>query len=155
MLGAIGLAGVLTSCGGGGKRAAVTTTTASRPSAAPANACPPDGCRVRIVDVTRAGDELRLAFDANYTPDESRNHFHVYWDTFTAQQVSDDAERRFGVKQGDWVPTADNPYTTGDVASVKARGQSHTICVTAGDRHHNVLDPRLFDCRDVSRLLAG
>lgn len=163
-LGVIGLAGLLAACGGNsGKRstattattAATTATTASGSAAPPANACPPDGCQVRIADVSRAGAELRLRFDTNYTPDMSRNHVHVFWDTFTAKQVSDDAERRFGVTQGDWVPTADNPYTTGDAASVSQRGQSHRICVTAGDRDHNVLNPDLVDCRDVSNLLSG
>lgn len=156
LLGAVGLTGLLASCGGDdGEQAGVTTTTTSRPAAAPANACPPDGCRVRIVEATREGGELRLRFDANYTADESRNHFHVFWDTYAANQVSDDAERRFGVKQGDWVPTADNPYTTGEAVSVQVRGQSRRVCVTAGDRDHNVIEPGLVDCRDVSDLLGG
>jgi hypothetical protein len=27
------------------------------------------------------------------------------------------------------------------------------VCVTAGDRNHNVIDPALFDCRAVADLL--
>jgi hypothetical protein len=143
------------SCGGSTKKAGSTTTTAYKPSPqaeTPPNACPPDGCRVRIGAVARDGDELKITFVANYTPDMSRNHFHVYWDRFTSRQVSDDAQQRFGVAQGDWVPTDQNPYTTGDAVSTKVRGSSRRVCVTAGDRDHNVIDPDLFDCRDVSNL---
>jgi hypothetical protein len=118
-----------------------------------ANACPAEGCKVKITSVTKVGAELKIGFEANYLPDVSRNHFHVYWDTFTSKQVSNDAEPRFKVKQGAWVPTADNPFTTADAVAVAQRGQSTTVCVTAGDRHHNVIDPNLFDCRDVSALL--
>jgi len=127
-----------------------TTTETAKP-----NTCPAEGCRVRFTNATRASDgELVLTFDANYTPDDAGNHFHVFWDTFKPEQVSDDAERKHNVKQGDWEPTAANPYTTANAASVKTRGQSTKICVTAGDRDHNVLDPKLFDCRDVSSLLS-
>ena len=120
----------------------------------PPNACPVDGCQVRITAAERAGDEIRLTFEANYTPDVSRNHFHVFWDTYSAKQVSVDAQSRFGLAVGDWVPTADNPFTTTGPASVRMRGQSTTLCVTAGDRNHNVIDPGLVDCRDVSALLG-
>lgn len=152
---AFGLAGLVASCGDDDENGTTTATTVAPQTTALANACPPDGCRARIVDASRAGEELRLTFDANFTPDMSRNHLHVFWDTFAANQVSDDAERRFGVTQGDWVPTADNPFTTADAVSVGVRGESKRICVTAGDRDHNVLDPSLSDCRDVSALLAG
>jgi hypothetical protein len=37
--------------------------------------------------------------------------------------------------------------------SVDTRGGSTTICVTAGDRDHAVIDSALVDCRDVSDLL--
>lgn len=129
-----------------------TTTTAE---AAKPNTCPADGCQVRFANATRASDgELVLTFDANFTPEDAGNHFHVFWDTFKPEQVSDDAERKHNVKQGDWEPTAANPFTTANAASVKTRGQSTKVCVTAGDRDHNVLDPKLFDCRDVSSLLT-
>ena len=32
------------------------------------------------------------------------------------------------------------------------RQTSSRVCVTAGDRDHNVLDPTIVDCRDVSAL---
>ena len=57
-----------------------------------------------ITNVVSDGDELKVTWKANYTPDASRNHIHVYWDTYTADQVSNDAASR-GVKQGEWVPT--------------------------------------------------
>lgn len=118
-----------------------------------ANACPADGCKVRIVSVARAGDELELAFEANFLPGISKNHFHVYWDTYSSKQVSGDSQTRFGIAPGVWAPVSDNPYKTADVVSLEARGASSLICVTAGDRYHNVIDPEVYDCRDVSEFL--
>lgn len=120
-----------------------------------ANACPADGCQVRIVDVALDGDELQITWEANFLPDMSGNHIHVYWDIYTADQVSDDAQAR-GVDQGDWDPTDAYPnYTTTAGASVAGRGDSTTVCVTAGDRDHVVLDSGLVDCRPVDELLDG
>jgi hypothetical protein len=119
-----------------------------------ANACPPEGCEITIVDVEAAGDEVLVTWEANFEPDISRNHIHVYWDIYTADQVSDDAEDR-GVTQGDWHPTDAYPtYTTGSAVSVANRGDSTTLCVTAADRNHVVLDSSIVDCRDVSSLLG-
>lgn len=131
----------------------VTPSLSPSPTELP-NACPAEGCRATIDTVTPAdGGELTLTLSANFDPDVSRNHFHIYWDTYTAQQVSDDAEPRFNVTPGDWVPTDANPYTTGDATSVSKRGTSTKLCVTAGDRDHNVLDPAQQQCYDVSALL--
>ena len=142
-----------------GSGSAGTTTTAmdhgggsSVPAAA--NACPVEGCKITIVSAEKAGSEIELGFTANYTPDISRNHFHVYWDRFDAKQVSNDAQTKFGVVQGEWEPTADNPFTTAGTVSVSVRQASTKVCVTAGDRDHNVLDPSIVDCRDVSALLS-
>jgi len=142
-------AALLVSCGGDGDGAATGEAERSRPP----NACPADGCRATITSATGAGGEVQLTFDANFDADLARNHFHVFWDTYTAEQVSDDAEPRFRVQQGNWVPTDDNPYTTSDEVSVKVRQGSTRLCVTAGDRNHNVIDPSIVDCRDVSDLL--
>ncbi len=137
------------------RRAEAPTNTARTSPSAPrlANACPADGCKDRIVSASPAGRELRIKLKANYAPDVSRNHFHIYWSTFTAKQVSSDAQPRFGVKQGAWVPTADNPFTTTGAVSVQAHKAAREICVTTGDRYHNVIDADLFACRDVSGLL--
>ena len=117
------------------------------------NACPADGCRITIVDVTREGDELAITWEANFAPDVSRNHIHVYWDIYTADQVSSDAEAQ-GTTQGEWVPTdADPRFVTESEVSVANRGTSTTVCVTAGNRDHDVVDSALFDCRDVSGQL--
>lgn len=148
---AVAVAMAATACGGSSGKSATTSSSAAHSSLP--NACPADGCKVRIVSVSGAGTEMKISFDANYSPDVSRNHFHVYWDTFTAKQVSDDAEPRFHVTQGAWVPTGDNPFTTTDAVSVSVRKGSTTVCVTAGDRNHNVIDPALFDCRAVADLL--
>ena len=132
-----------------------TTLTTTAGSGARQNACPVEGCKITITDVQPAGTELRITWDANFQPDFSKNHIHVYWDRYTADQVSDDAAKR-NVKQGEWVPTDDFPeYTTEGPVSTreKARGTSTTVCVTAGDRNHNVIDSSIVDCRDVSGLL--
>jgi hypothetical protein len=117
-----------------------------------ANACPAEGCVIEIVDVQREGDELAVTWETNFAPDVSKNHIHVYWDIFSADQVSSDAEDR-GVKQGEWVPTDVETYVTGSAVSVNKRGDSTTICVTAGDRDHAVIDSSIVDCQDVSDLL--
>ena len=117
-----------------------------------ANACPAEGCTIEIVDVARDGGEIAVTWETNFAPDVSKNHIHVYWDIFTADQVSSDAEDR-GVKQGEWVPTDVETYVTESAVSVDQRGDSTTICVTAGDRDHAVIDSSLVDCRDVSDLL--
>lgn len=119
------------------------------------NACPSDGCEVTITDVAAEGDELLVTFSANFLPDISNNHIHIYWDTFTAGEVSNDAEAR-GLTQGDWVPTDAFPaFVTQDAVSVAAAGDSTTICVTSGDRDHNTIDDEVFDCRDVGDLLSS
>ena len=65
-----------------------------------------------------------MTWTANFRPDFSRNHVHVYWDTFTADQVSNDAAAR-GVEQGSWHPTDEYPeYTTESEASVHERNGS-------------------------------
>lgn len=144
---------VLMSCSGeGGEPEDELQEPAEQGDALP-NACPQEGCRVRIAAAEQAGTELDLTFDANFEPDLARNHFHVYWDVFDAEQVSDDAEPRFGVTQGDWVPTDENPYRTGDAASVRERAGATSICVTAGDGDHNVVDPQISDCFDVTGLV--
>ena len=143
-------------CGGDepSEDATPAAPAAGSASVAPvANACPPEGCKITIVDAAREGDEIAVSWEANFKPDISRNHIHVYWDIYTADQVSSDAEAR-GVKQGEWVPTDVVPtYVTESAVSVDTRGGSTTICVTAGDRDHAVIDSSLVDCRDVSDLL--
>lgn len=116
------------------------------------NACPVDGCEVRIVDVEREGDELRLTLEANYAPDMSRNHIHVWWgENYQIQQVSNNAEPVHNVKQGEWHPTADYPtYITQSAASTTVRGSAKTLCVSAADRNHDILDVTKLNCMDVS-----
>ncbi len=164
VLAALGLLGGCGDDDGNGDTASPTTAAAATATTdhahsdtitvpAASNACPVEGCQIRIESVGRSGDELEVRFFSNFAPDVSGNHFHVYWDTWTARQVSDDAQTRFGVTQGEWVPTADNPFTTATEVSVAARRGSTDLCVTAGDREHNVIDPNLVDCRDVSQLV--
>lgn len=120
-----------------------------------ANACPVDGCQIRIAAVEKAGGELQVTFEANFTPDMSKNHMHVWWgDNFTVQQVSNNAESTHGVKQGDWHPTDIYPvYLTQSGASMSVRGESTSLCVSAADRNHDILDVAIVDCRSVADLV--
>ena len=119
------------------------------------NACPVDGCTVSINKIAKAGDELELTFDANFTPDVAKNHFHVWWgEQYKVQQVGRNAKSTFGVEQGRWHRHADYPtYITTNAASTGMRNGATTICVTAADRGHNVLDASLFHCMDASPFL--
>lgn len=128
-----------------------TTTTAP---AALTNACPVDGCSITITGVEPEAGELRVSWTANFAPDFSKNHLHLYWDTYTAEQVSADAESEHGVVQGNWLPTDEVPtvLTTGAV-SVAMREESTTLCATAADFDHIVLNTSLVQCLDVSASL--
>ena len=119
-----------------------------------ANACPVDGCEVRIIGMKAAGNELRLTFEANFKPDVSKNHLHVWWgENFDVKQVGRNA-KAFGVEKGKWHRHDEYPeYTTTDAASTSIRGGAVSICVTAADRDHNVLDPGLYHCVDASSHL--
>ncbi len=128
---------------------------ASAGAAGMPNACPVDGCEVTIASVRPAGDELEMTFKANFTPDVAKNHLHVWWgEKYAVRQVGRNARSEFGVAQGKWHRHDDYPvYVTTGAASVKARDGATTLCVTAADRGHNVLDPELHDCVDVGDLL--
>lgn len=118
------------------------------------NACPVEGCEIRIVDVQAEGAELAVTWETNFAPDFARNHVHVFWDTYTAAEVSNDASES-GLTQGEWVPTGDDPvFVTEGAVSTSVRAGSSTVCVTAADRDHNVIEPDLVDCRDVADLLG-
>ena len=145
---------VLVGCGTDEPTAGSGTDETTTESSAPvANACPAEGCQITIVNATRDGDEIAVTWEANFVPDVSKNHIHVYWDRYTADQVSSDAEAR-GETQGEWVPTDVVPtYVTESAVAVATRGDSTTICATTGDRDHVVIDATLVDCRDVADLL--
>ncbi len=153
LIAAIALVLVAGACSSDDKKADSTSTTAAAGQAVQ-NACPVVGCQVEIQDVKRDGKELKVTWKANYKPDVSHNHIHVYWDTYDTKQVSNDAETKYGVTQGEWVPTDSYPtYVTGGAAAVGQRGTSTTLCVTAGDKDHNVIDVAVENCRSVADLL--
>lgn len=136
--------------------ATVTALALAAPvQAQESNACPVDGCEVAIASATADGSELALVFEANFLPDMSKNHIHVWWgENFTVRQVSNNAEPTYGVEQGDWHPTADYPnYVTTGAASTELRGDAVTLCVSAADRNHDILDPEKVACYDAASLL--
>ena len=116
-----------------------------------ANACPVDGCEVKILGIKPAGEELALRFEANFMPDVSKNDLHVWWgEQYDVKQVGRNASA-FGVEKGKWHRHDDYPtYTTTGAASTSIRNGAVTVCVTAADRNHNVLDATLFHCVDAS-----
>lgn len=116
-----------------------------------ANACPVDGCEVKILEVKSAGEELALMFEANFKPDVSKNHLHVWWgEQYDIKQVGRNA-KDFGVEKGKWHRHDDYPnYTTTGAASTSIREGAVTICVTAADRNHYILDAALYHCVDAS-----
>jgi hypothetical protein len=120
-----------------------------------ANACPVDGCEVRIVSVKKSGNELALTLESNFKPDMSKNHVHVWWgDNYTVEQITNNAETVYKVKQGDWHPTDEYPnYVTQSAASVSVRGSAVSLCVSASDRNHDILDTKKFHCMNVSGQL--
>jgi hypothetical protein len=138
-------------CAGFGVLLVASASIAAKAQESLPNACPVDGCTVQIQDVSKAGEELEVTLEANFTPDVSNNHFHVWWgELYTVQQVSNNAEPAYGVKQGDWHPSADYPtYKTQSAASVSVREGARTLCVSAADRNHDILDPNVYHCVDV------
>lgn len=115
------------------------------------NACPVDGCEVRIIAVQKQGDELLITYEANFSPDVSKNHLHAWWgDSYSVEQVGRNAQTEHGVEQGRWHRHDDYPtYVTTEAASTSARDGGTTMCVTAADRDHNTLDVTKFHCVDV------
>lgn len=118
------------------------------------NSCPVDGCVVTILGVEKEGDEMRVEFEANFAPSISKNHVHVWWgELYDVKQVTANAESTYGVEQGAWHPTDSYPsYLTTSEASVQKRGEATSLCVTAADRNHNILDPELSHCLSVDDL---
>lgn len=122
------------------------------------NDCPVEGCVVTIEGAEAAdGGEIQLTFDANYTPDFERNHIHVYWDSYEAGAVSSDYQDQGYDEQGHWDPTDAYPtYLTQGEAAVASelRQGSTTLCVTAADTGHAVIDASIVDCMDVGDLVG-
>ncbi|WP_170330787.1 hypothetical protein [Ruegeria arenilitoris] len=119
------------------------------------NACPVDGCEVRIVSVEKNGDELSITYESNFTPDVSKNHFHAWWgESYNVEQVGRNAQSEFDVEQGRWHRHDEYPtYVTKEAASTSARDGATTMCVTAADRDHNILDATKYHCVDVQEHL--
>jgi hypothetical protein len=147
---ALCLVGCKTGSGGGTALAGPTTTIVRETGP---DACPVEGCAISILDVKKHGDELQLRVQANFTPVLAHNHIDVYWDVYTADQVSGDAATR-GVTKGKWMRTADYPlFVTAGAVSTRNRQGSTKICVTASDRDDDVIDASIANCRDVTALL--
>lgn len=150
VVGILAVGVLLTGCGSTEDSVSSEAETSSEPTQ---NACPVEGCTITIDAVEPVDDELVLTWTANFVPDFSKNHIHVFWDTYTAGEVSSDATAN-GLEQGVWVPTDAYPsYTTAEVVSTSARDGSTRLCVTTSDGDHNVINKDLVNCVDVSTHL--
>ncbi len=150
------LAFVATACGDGSDETELGADDGGGGDEATVNACPADGCMIGFADIATSGDEIEVTWEINFDPDIANNHIHIYWDSYTAAQVSDDASDR-GVEQGEWVPTDSAPtYVTDGAVSTApdVRGDSTTLCLVAADRDHNVIDEATQVCEDVSEFLS-
>jgi hypothetical protein len=117
------------------------------------NECPDDGCLVRIIEAEPSDGEIILTFDANFAPDISGNHFHIYWNNWEPAEVSADTS------VGKWEAKDDYPgYNTGDGGHTSvtsdAREESSEICVTPADGSHVVIDEDVYDCWEVGELIG-
>ncbi len=130
----------------------ITTGFYGHALAQDSNACPVDGCDVEIISVSGQDGELAVTLKANFVPDISKNHFHIWWgELYDVRQVSNNAETVYNMSQGDWHPTDAYPnYTTTGVTSVSQRRGGVSLCISAADRNHDIVDPEVFHCVDVS-----
>ncbi|HIP52648.1 MAG TPA: hypothetical protein EYH03_01375 [Chromatiales bacterium] len=109
------------------------------------NACPVDGCEVKIVSVKPSSDELEVNFSANFTPDVAKNHFHVWWgELYTVEQVGRSAQSEHGVQQGKWHRHDDYPtyITTGAASSALANTPCENPFVSQPMSGRQAVDPR-------------
>lgn len=117
------------------------------------NTCPAEGCTINFASIEKAGEELTVTWDMNFSPVFAGNHIHIYWDTYQAEEVSGNAADN-GFEQGEWVPTDAAPtYTTEGAVSTSVREGSTTLCLVAANGDHNVIDPSAQICQDVSEYL--
>lgn len=73
-------------------------------------------------------------------------HAHFFWDVYSADQVGSNAGT-FGVAQGAWEVTDQQPFRSGDEILVSNRPiPANQICVTAANFAHAVVNPLQFDC---------
>lgn len=153
LLAVLSLALIAAACGSDSDEDDADAGTAEVEESTLQNACPADGCMIDFGALAKSGDEIEVTWEMNFAPDVDANHIHIYWDNFTASQVSNDATER-GVTQGEWVPTDLAPsYVTSGAASTAVRGDSTTLCLVAADRDHNVIDESTQICTDVSEYL--
>jgi hypothetical protein len=117
--------------------------------------CPQEGCRVKIKEIRSDGTELLLTFQANFRPKMPGKHIHVWWgENFTIEQEGLNALSAYGVPKGEWDYTDDYPqHSTHGPSSTAARADAHTLCVSAADLNHNIIDVTKFDCVDAKDYL--
>ena len=91
---------------------------------------------------------LTLATAEGFVPliAEDNFHAHFFWDIYSPDQAGTNAAS-FGVDQGTWELTDDQPFVSADEMLVSRRPPTALqICVTVANAAHAVVDPREFHC---------
>lgn len=110
-------------------------------------AFPPPACDgglcVEIDDVIVDGGELLITWTAEgFVPDTAATHAHFYWGIYDAEQVGTNA-----VDRAPWELTDDQPFVPGGELRLANRpAGADTVCVTAADSAHAVIEPANHHC---------
>jgi len=108
----------------------------------PPAACDGGSC-ITIDDVTLDGGELLITWTADgFVPDTSATHAHFYWGIYDAAQVGTNAADR-----SPWELTDAQPFVPGGELQLANRpAGADTVCVTAADGEHAVIEPANHHC---------
>jgi molecular chaperone DnaK len=135
--------------------AAPTTTTRPPPTTEAPYVCP--GLCATIDDVIIDGSELIVEWTShNYESDIGNHHAHFYFDIYEAEQVGVNFAS-YGVTQGAWHLTADQPFWTAGsaVAMASIPPGATKLCVVAADSAHGVVTPENFSCVEIPASLLN
>jgi len=114
----------------------------------PAEPAPPPaacdgGLCIQIDDVTVDGGDLLITWTADgFVPDTAATHAHFYWGIYDAAQVGTNATDR-----APWELTDAQPFVPGgEMQLVNRPDGADTVCVTAADGEHAVIEPANHSC---------
>ncbi|MFO7959554.1 MAG: Hsp70 family protein [Nitriliruptoraceae bacterium] len=108
----------------------------------PPAACDGGSC-ITIDDIALDSGELLITWTADgFVPDTSATHAHFYWGIYDAAQVGTNAADR-----SPWELTDAQPFVPGGELQLANRpAGADTVCVTAADGEHAVIEPANHHC---------